>query len=154
MWVPTYTAVTGPAGATEGSGGGAGGGESTVAGAGSLPEGAVAGAGEGRGADRGAGEASAGAGDDGAGVDNTAGRTENKESEIGGCEPPLQDSRSSPSVGKFDLSDGVGTAHVGTVLHAHDSLINLGIPLGTDAFVCAALEDYVATHDRRLRTID
>jgi len=143
----------GPAGATEGSGGGAGGGESTVAGAGSLPEGAAAGAGEGRGADRGAGEASAGAGDDGAGVDNTAGRTENKESEIGGCEPPLQDSRSSPSVGKFDLSDGVGTAHAGTVLHAHDSLINLGIPLGTDAFVCAALEDYVATHDRRLRTI-
>jgi hypothetical protein len=70
------------------------------------------------GTDGGAREAPAGAGDDEVGVDNMTGQTENTESEIGGCKPPLQDSRSSPPVGKFDLPNGVGTVNAGTVLHA------------------------------------
>jgi hypothetical protein len=77
----------GPAGATEGSGGDVGGKESTVVGTGRSRAGVVVGNDGNKGPDGSAGEAPTCAGDNGARVDNTAGRTKNKESEIGGCEP-------------------------------------------------------------------
>jgi hypothetical protein len=42
---------------------------------------------------------------------------------------------------------------VGTVTFAPDGIINLGVPVGTSDYVRQALDDYLATHDARLRAI-
>ena len=55
---------------------------------------------------------------------------------------------------KVDLPPAVdGGESAGRVTQAVDGFVNLGVPIGTDAYVAAELKQYLAGHDRRLRAI-
>ena len=71
----------------------------------------------------------------------------------GGRDPNLNEIRRTATRYELPPTGGPGTPSAGTVTFAPDGIINLGVPVGTGDYVRQALDDYLATHDARLRAI-